>query len=772
MNVFELVGTFAIEGVDQASGKVTSATSEVKAGFAKMGRAANGCADDVEEGMEDAARSTKEMAGDAEGAASKFRAAMGKIGDGAKKAGGLAAKGLGVVAGAAAGAVAGLMALAEESQEYTEGSIRLANAADAVGVSQERANEVYQSFLGLTGDSDQATEAAQDMLNLAQAGGDIDTWYNIAAGTMARFGDALPVENLIESANETVRTGQIVGSMADAVNWASASSEQWTRALGEHPAALKAFESAAAQGESAEDAFNAALAACSNQAERSAITQAALNEMYGETGECFHEGMADVIAARQAQDDYNAAVAEAGRAVLPLQTAVLGLGAGLVGKVVPGLEQAGVAFAGMFEGREGSAQEFTQGVTGALTGLIQGITDVLPTLLQVGASVLGALVQGIVAAIPSLVQGLAGILPQLVTTVIGLMTQLLGQVTAMLPTLLPLVVQAIADLAIAFVQALPAWNQATADAVTQLAAMLPTLLPQLLEAAVQLLMAIVQAIPQIIPPLIGAIPVVVQAVCATLPTLIPMLIQAAITLFMALVDCLPAITDALVAAIPAVIDAVVGMLPTLIPMLLAAAVQLFMALVQAVPKIVGPLLGAVGELLGQIPGKISGFAGRLATAAADMIGGMVRGITGAAGKVWDAITGVCSRALGAVKSFFGIKSPSRLMRKMFGYVGEGMALGLKDSARGVLGAMRSVVEGASLIAEDWAPPVLGVSSVLDARVALAAADTTGVGMDRTARQGVGDTYSLYFNDLKVNDDEQIQAVVIDTVNVLRKKGRM
>src|SRR3712207_9165873 len=64
---------------------------------------------------------------------------------------------------------------------------------------------------------------------------------------------------------------------------------------------------------------------------------------------------------------------------------------------------------------------------------------------------------------------------------------------------------------------------------------------------------------------------------------------------------------------------------------------------------------------------------------ADLIRGMVNGISPSAivGKIRE----VCASALDAIRSFFGIASPSKLMRKMFGYVGDGMVLGLEDSER-------------------------------------------------------------------------------------------
>ena len=301
--------------------------------------------DEVSDGARKVEQSAKDAASGMDRAADS---AGGKLKSGlekAKSAAVTAAKGLGALGAAAGAGVAAALALCgEETQNYTQNMNMLKTSADTVGVSQEKANKAYQNFLGLTGDSDQATEAAQDMLNLAQAGGDIDKWYDIAAGTVARFGDALPVENLIESANETIRTGKIVGSMADAVNWASASSEQWKSALGGNKAALKAFEDATADGMSAEDAFNEALASCKDEGERAAITQEALNEIYGETGQAFNQNNKSIADQRKAQDNLNRAMASAAEAVRPFVTALLDVGASLLTGVTPYIQQAAETF--------------------------------------------------------------------------------------------------------------------------------------------------------------------------------------------------------------------------------------------------------------------------------------------------------------------------------------------------------------------------------------------------------------------------------------------
>lgn len=101
---------------------------------------------------------------------------------------------------AAAGVTAALGGIYAAAQPAMQSMGQLETSFVQTGRTVDDARDTYERFMGLVGDSDRATEAAQDMANLAEAGGDIDEWYTIASGTVARFGDALPVENLIEAA--------------------------------------------------------------------------------------------------------------------------------------------------------------------------------------------------------------------------------------------------------------------------------------------------------------------------------------------------------------------------------------------------------------------------------------------------------------------------------------------------------------------------------------------------------------------------------------------
>ena len=82
-----------------------------------------------------------------------------------------------------------------------------------------------EEFYAVLGDTDTATEASQLLSKVARNGEDIAYWTHIAAGVAGAFGDALPVEGLIEAANETARTGTVTGVLADALNWSAKEGE-------------------------------------------------------------------------------------------------------------------------------------------------------------------------------------------------------------------------------------------------------------------------------------------------------------------------------------------------------------------------------------------------------------------------------------------------------------------------------------------------------------------------------------------------------------------
>ena len=127
---------------------------------------------------------------------------------------------------------------------------------------------------------------------------------------------------------------------------------------------------------------------------------------------------------------------------------------------------------------------------------------------------------------------------------------------------------------------------------------------------------------------------------------------------------------------------------------ISAAVSWAASMVSQAVTAGSEFVNAVVSFVSSLPGKVAGFAGQMASAAGDMIRGMVSGVQGAAGAVWDAIVNVCSGALDAVKSFFGIASPSKVMKATFKWVPLGAAEGIDAAAGSVAKSMAAMGVGA------------------------------------------------------------------------------
>ena len=142
------------------------------------------------------------------------------------------ASGTAKAAGASASALtAAFLAMDGATEEYRIAQGRVNTAFESAGLSSEAAKKSYNEFYKILGETDTAAEASQLLAKLTKSEKDISTWTKISAGVMGTFGDSLPVEGLIEAANETARVGQVTGPLADALNWVSISEDDFNKKL-------------------------------------------------------------------------------------------------------------------------------------------------------------------------------------------------------------------------------------------------------------------------------------------------------------------------------------------------------------------------------------------------------------------------------------------------------------------------------------------------------------------------------------------------------------
>lgn len=242
------------------------------------------------------------------------------------------------LSGGIIGAAGALTGLASSQEEAIQQSGQLETAWVSAGGTAEQASSTYASFYRILGDSSSATEASQNLARLTTNEQELQQWTDIAAGAYATFGDALPLQNLAEAAQETAHTGTVTGGLADALNWSTASAEQWSAALSGHSSAQAAFNQAVAEGQTKEDAFNAALAACGSEQERSQLITETLTGLYADAGRQYQETNKDLLASRDAQNEMNQSMQELGEAAMPVKTSVAKIGTSLLNTLAPALE--------------------------------------------------------------------------------------------------------------------------------------------------------------------------------------------------------------------------------------------------------------------------------------------------------------------------------------------------------------------------------------------------------------------------------------------------
>ena len=216
-------------------------------------------------------------------------------------------KGVGV---AVAGAATALLALSETTKEYREAQAKLNTAFESAGGSAEQATTTYNDLYRVLGDGDVAVEAANHLAKLTTNQAELSEWTTICQGVYATFGDSLPIEGLTEAANETAKTGALTGSLADALNWAGVSEEE----------------------------FQAKLDACNTEAEREALIRETLNGLYTEAATGYEENAAGLLEANEAQAQLDATLAELGETMEPIMTALKELATEILADLMPYLK--------------------------------------------------------------------------------------------------------------------------------------------------------------------------------------------------------------------------------------------------------------------------------------------------------------------------------------------------------------------------------------------------------------------------------------------------
>lgn len=210
-------------------------------------------------------------------------------------AGNLLADGIQTLISGIGDLISSMWNLDEATEEYRRNMGLLTTAFGSNGYGLETAKQTYKDLYAIIGDEGTATEAAQLMATLSQSQQDLSAWTEVAAGVWGTFGEALPINSLMEAANETAKVGTVTGVLADALNWAGIS----------------------------EDQFNAILASATTEAQRNQIILSALSSTYSGAADAFYQNNAALVESRESQADLDETMADLGETIADIKTTLL-----------------------------------------------------------------------------------------------------------------------------------------------------------------------------------------------------------------------------------------------------------------------------------------------------------------------------------------------------------------------------------------------------------------------------------------------------------------
>lgn len=331
-------------------------------------------------------------------------------------------------------------------------------------------------------------------------------------------------------------------------------------------------------------------------------------------------------------------------------------------------------------------------VNGLLPPLINGFFDLISAIIASLPELAPQLLEAAITFFMGILSGLNSVIPQLAAQIPVIIEQITTTLTANLPQIIQAGILILVNLINGITNAIPSLIEAIIALFPVITTALLENLPLIIEAGLNLLIALITGIVQAIPQLIAMLPQIIETIVSTLASMLPQIIEAGITLLNSLISGIVQAIPQLIAAMPKIISSIVNTLIANLPQIISSGIQLIGALIsgliQAIPSLVAAIPQIVKAIFDTFKAVNWGELGK------NIIDGVINGVKNAASSLINVFKDLASSALDAVKSFFGIASPSKVMRDQVGkMLPAGMAQGVEEGMDDEEERIRKAMEG-------------------------------------------------------------------------------
>jgi len=379
-----------------------------------------------------------------------------------------------------------------------------------------------------------------------------------------------------------------------------------------------------------------------------------------------------------------------------------------IGKIAP-LFRVALGPVGLIIGLLGALIASSPELQGQLMSLVTLVGSSLTPIFATLGSAVSQLLPVITGALGTLGPVFSSLLATLAPA-LGMIVGLIGEVVA---AVMPLVSSLLSQLVPVIVQLVGAVLPPLVAIFSQIAAALAPLIVMLISTLVPVWSSVISAILPVISTLAGLLIPIIQALLPVVTTVfgvIAAVITAALQVVQGVIQVVTGVISGNWSQVWAGLGNIVGGAWNLIKSVIMGALSIVQSVISAALSLIGSLFssawngltgivsgawsgitGAISSgvssavsFVSSLPGKIlsalSGLGSLLVSVGTNMMQGLIDGAKSMAGKIASAVLAPIKDAVDGVKGFLGIHSPSRLMRSIGVFTGQGMAIGLTSTA--------------------------------------------------------------------------------------------
>lgn len=193
-------------------------------------------------------------------------------------------------------------------------------------------------------------------------------------------------------------------------------------------------------------------------------------------------------------------------------------------------------------------------------------------------------------------------------------------------------------------------------------------------------------------------PQIMQAVGNMLANVISLIGQNLPQFMQKGVEFIGQMAQGLINNLPTILSGIADVLARVIAAIASNLPKFLQKGIELIGKIAAGIIQAIPTVVGKIPQVISGIVSAFSkynwgSIGTNIIKGIAKGITSAGSLIKDAALSAARKAFNAVKGFFGIASPSKLMANEVGkYIPAGIAMGIEKNTKPITDAMHDITD--------------------------------------------------------------------------------